>query len=1266
MAKVSDWKVLGSYFEQNPYFISKHHLDSYNEFISKYIPMTIASMNPFPIVKNDDATNLKKHEIEVYIGGVNSDKLYFTKPVIYESSEARLLYPNEARLKNWTYACELRADMTIKYTTYKAGKVIGVQEKEIKNVLLSHIPIMLHSKLCILSNQPATVLREMGECPYDQGGYFVVDGKEKVIVAQERIVTNRLFIEPSSDVKYTYRAFIRCTSEKNSVFPKTIYLNVLSKDFAKVLDNKQSKLHVGKRKDAITIQVPHINHEIPLCVLFRALGIESDLDILSTITGNVDDIENQSLVEFLRASIVDGNFLYTQDQALAYLANYVGFGNVNNVRYVIVQNLFPNVETDFVAKATFLGYIVKQLVRTAIGLMPPTDRDNYVHKRVGISGFLLADIFKDFYNHFRVQTRTRIDNIYNFSGGKNKDIDISTLITELNKEDVFGRSENCRFGLIKSLKGNWGLSNDSSKQGIVQDLGRISYLGFISHLRRVNTPMDTSVKIRAPHQLNGSQWGIMCPCESPDGASIGLLKNLALMTHITFSVASDIFRDADSGILNPAPDTNIFGVYMLSDPNANVANGKVLVNNNWIATVESPHNLVEFLRLMRRNSFINPFISISWNILRNEISINTDNGRCCRPLYVVMDNRVVADEMSTADWNTLMCGRTLKPGDFDMYLQGFKNPFTMLKTNDLDKVLVFLRKNVCAIEFVDVEELNNSMVAMSRDDLASHTQQQTNKTMYTHCEIHPSTIFSVYTCTIPLSNHNQAPRNIFSGAQGKQAIGVYATNFNNRIDTMSYVLHYPQRAIVNTRYMEYLHANTLTNGENVIVAICTYTGYNQEDSIIINQSSIDRGLFNLTYFKAYTSEEKVITERQGGTRVEERETFANPNKLIADNMDIEIKTFANYTKLEDNGLPKLNEYIAEGDAIIGKCRTKTKYERKGDDKNDFFIQVDKKESFESACEIADKTVSGFVDKAVMFKNKDGVKEAKVRLRKIRFPELGDKLSSRHGQKGVVGLILSQEEMPFTADGLVPDIIVNPHAFPSRMTIGHLLECILAKGGTRAGYCVDGTAFERQDVNPVMDLLESKYKMNRHGDEIMYNGITGEQMQCEVFIGPTYYYRLKHMVADKINYRLQGKVVGLTQQPTKGRGNNGGLRIGEMESNVIVSHGMSAFLKESMMERSDKTSVYVGDQGQLIAYNERRRRVVDDGVKNYKKVYMPHSFKLLTQELITMNIKPILSNNDDGIDNDLCECDDGLFEDFDNDIDDNNENDGLQMFDEQEY
>ena len=1433
------WHVIDTYFKNNPYFLTKHHLESWNDFVSNRITSTIKVLNPYVILKNQENGRIE-HEINIFVGGLEGTDIFLTKPTIYEDGEQRIMYPNEARIRDLTYQTEMYANIVVRYITKEVleggEENTKIEEKLFSNVKIGAFPIMLHSKLCCLYDQPFDVLREMGECPYDQGGYFIVDGKEKVIVAQERIALNKLFINKSKDDSFSYQAMVRCISEDNPLFPKTIYLYV-TKDSSKYDYKKIVKKNKGRIPNSISITCPNVQKELPIFIVFRALGIESDREILEYILYDIDDPKNESLIEFLRYSILDSNKVITQQDALEYIKQYVEYNSVEKVRHVLINDLFPNVGHEFRNKALFLGHLMNKLVKTVLGIISESDRDNYVYKRVDISGFLVGNLFRDYYNQFRNTVRSLIDKQYLFGPWKTTK-DITNLLNKMNIASIF-QSSIIEDGFRKSLKGSWGKSMieevqdaESIKQGIVQDLSRISYLGFMSHLRRVNTPMDPTSKIVAPHRLHPSQWGIMCPIESPDGASIGLLKHFAVFCHVTF----------ESGV-KPIMEClrNIDMITFMEEVTLDATSiaTKVSINSNWIGITFDAPKVFRLLKLLKRNGFIDKFVAISWDIIGMEINISTEAGRCVRPVYVVEDGKLLVADFLTAisngekTWTDLIEG-TLKSDT--------KNPWDLVGGSSSEKYEELIEKlTACqsVIEYIDVEEANCSLVAI--DGLAVIKDMKSKS--YTHCEIHPSVMLGTVSQNIPLCNHNQAPRNIFFGAQGKQAVGMPVTSFNNRIDTMLYVLHYPQKQLVTTRYKEYMYNNVLTGGENLIVAISPLGGDNQEDSIIVNKASIQRGMFNMTYFK------NMIHKEEENKNDNERIIFKNPVKAIDDGLEVNNVKFAKYRKtLDDNGYPKVNVYVSESDAIIGKTLVKTVVTE--DSLDNLFGAKVKKEVYYDKSVIADKNISGIIDKVYVYNDTENNKTCKLRFRKVKQPELGDKMAcysddtevltsqgwiyfkdltlnhlvatlvgkklvyqrpidlqtyehngkmyqvetehvnllvtgnhrmyvrekasdysmvfaeaiindkiykknndntsdntsdkfkeivetmcrdhgkfcdndsniigyiettssfladdfqincfnagwsankvtikgcdgsikysltvnkdyneplvnsenvswvdykgtvycctvhegsgilyvrrngipvwcgnSTHGQKGVAGMILPPENMPFNKDGIVPDIIINPHAIPSRMTIGHLLECVLAKTCVNEGMMVDATPFNNNEFTSICDELENKFGLEKYGNELLYNGRTGEQIHTEIFFGPTYYQRLKHMVSDKINYRTTGAMTATTRQPTQGRGNNGGLRIGEMERDTLLSQGIMGFLKESLMERSDKYSFDVetstGDIA-ITTINQKKHKQfkpVKDDNTFYSTVQTPYAFKLLLQEIKAMGVKPILS------------------------------------------
>ena len=972
------WEVVDNYFSTTPYFLTKHHLDSYNDFVSNKVLNTIKVLNnSFTVIKNENST---LNEIEVHIGGADGKDVFINKATIVENGEARLLYPNEARLRDMTYQSELFANVHVVIRQTPTGQNTKVYERVFKNVKIGAIPIMLNSKLCVLHDQPKEVLREMGECPYDQGGYFVVDGKEKVIVAQERIATNRIFINESKDVKYSHDVLIRCTSIENPLFPKTTYLFVNAvRENSDMIDN------------AISITIPNVSKNIPIFILFRALGVESDKDILEYITYDVEDTANKDIIEFLRYSILDNHGIYTQEDALAYIANFVEYKNMDKLKYILVNDLFPNMGFSYKNKALFLGHIVCKIVKVALGAAPLTDRDSYVLKRVDISGFLLANLFRDYYNQFRNNVRNKLDQAYLY--GPWKESGIENLVNKGNLNSIFDYHI-IEDGLRKSLKGSWGKITskeqqdykdlENIKQEVVQDLNRFSYAGFISHLRRCNTPMDpTAVKLVGPHKLHTSQWGIMCPCESPDGGSIGLLKNFAIFCHITFDIPVDSIMEClrENGMLE-IKDVAVHEVKKMT---------KILVNSNWVGVCVDAPKMYKLLKLLKRNALINVYTSVSWNILNGEINILTESGRCCRPTYVIRGDKDVIIKKFLQPlkdkkivWTDLISGDLVSREDFNPTFSGYISPKKIIakvlgKTpKDLDEIIAILESTQAAIEYADVEETNGHLIAMDTDEVMS-----SNKA-YTHCEIHASTMLSAVAVNTPFADHNQAPRNIFSSGQCKQAIGIFATNFNNRIDTMTYVMNYPQRPITATRYGAYTNFNTMGNGQNLIVAVACYTGYNQEDSIIFNKTSVERGMFNLTYYK------NMVDSEDENKKSNEAIRFANPLSLVEEGKNLANLKYANYGYLDENGFPKVNSYIHEGDAIIGRCKITTEFVDDENSKNNIFNNKIKREVYEDKSVVADKTVSGIIDKVFVYFDDYNNKKMKLRFRKNRGTDIGDK------------------------------------------------------------------------------------------------------------------------------------------------------------------------------------------------------------------------------------------------------------------------------------
>jgi len=1147
--------------------------------------------------KNDDLRKIKletdfnifvKNNLEFKVVDVNKHRYdlelniefkSISPPVVYENNGSHsIMYPNEARLRNFTYSGDIHIDINFK-TIKRFG--VGLESETapsyntIRNIKCGKIPIMLGSKLCILSNVTNNRKIDYEECEYDEGGYFIINGTEKVLVSQERQAENKIYCFKSSkrQNKYSHICEIRSIYDKKILTPKNLQLKIVAKSTV-----------YGK---SIKVSVPHIKQDIPLFIIFKALGVTSDYNIIEYILCDVPKKYWKEYTQFLMASLHETSNITTQQMAKEYMCKFVNMMGYHRdkseferrriyLNDIIDNDLLPHLGKVYKKKLYFLGFMTKQLLDLFMKKKISDDRDSYINKRVDVAGVLMSNLFRQYFTKMIKDMKTNINR--EFSSGSWKAVDdFSKIISEINIYKIV-KFSTITTGLKFALAtGNWGIKNNKNKQGIAQVLSRLTYNSSLSHLRRINTPIEKSSKLVAPRKLHNTQCMYICSAETPEGGSVGVVKNLALSCYITgysdVKIIENIFKDFYY-IIN----------IMETEPANLMEYHKILINGNWTYATNQPKHLIDELKDLRRKGIIHIHTCIVWKNLEKRIEIYTDAGRCTRPLYIIKNNNFLIDDsvLSKIDkkeilWNNLLVASL----DKDRYNKPLKSGY---------------------IEFIDVQEEDQCLIAVNQSYLTTDRAKNIIYS-YTHCEIHCAFQTGVMASVIPFIDHNQAPRNTYQSAMGKQAMGIYSTNFRYRVDTVAHILRYPQLPLINSRIMQYLPSNDLPSGINAIVAIASYSGYNQEDSIIMNKGSIDRGLFVSDFYRTYKDAEK----KRHSSYSKMQEEFTRPD------LESTIGTRGNdYSKLSSNGLPKVGTHIQKGDIIIGKVHPLS-------------LKKNDKKLYKCCSTTIKPNETGYVSKVMQSRNGDGYKFVKVKIRSTRSPTIGDKHASRHGQKGTIGMVYNQEDMPFTKNGIRPDLIMNPHAVPSRMTIGQVIECLMGKTCTNLGKFGDATAFTEVNVKNLGDVLES-LGFHRNCDEVLYSGRTGEQLKVNIFIGPTYYQRLKHMVNDKIHSRATGPNVILTRQPVEGRSRDGGLRFGEMERDCILSHGASAFLKETLQDRSDNYRVHVCNLcGLVCMVNDDENIYNCNNCKNkefsYMEMRIPYAFKLFVQELETMGVAP---------------------------------------------
>jgi DNA-directed RNA polymerase subunit B len=1092
----------------------RQHLDSYNEFIDHGLQEVVDEVGEIPIEVPESPYKVKLGQIWVI-----DPQSRITGPYVTEVDGTKHeIYPMEARLRNLAYAAPIALEMT---------PIIDGREQDTELVYIGNIPVMLKSKLCFLSQLSKEELIAAGEDPDDAGGYFVVNGSERVIVAMEDLAPNRVIVD--IDDKGTSPIY------QAKIFSTTVGFR------ARI----ELKL---KPDDAIYVTMPGVPTEIPFVVIMRALNLEKDKEIAESVSLD-KTLQSELSASFEKAIGVD-----TPKDAILFIGNRVAHGQVEEYRVqkaetALDKNFLPHLgrnDKNRKDKAIFLGEMAYRVIQLKLGRRQQDDKDHFKNKRLRLGGPLLADLFRVAFRNLTRDIKYQLERI----GVKGPMINVSAAV---------------RPGIITErfqhalATGNWG----RGRVGITQLLDRTNYISTLSHLRRLQSPLSRSQPNFEARDLHPTHWGRLCPNETPEGSNCGLVKNLALSASISVGINPDKIRQLlfEMGTV-PAYEAN---------ETLKTSGAKVFVDGNIIGYCNAAPEIVNTFREKRRAGEISTEVNMTYfsksQTETGEVHANCDEGRVRRPLIII------------------------------------ENGISKLQPKHLEKISLCewtwedLIKNGL-IEYLDAEEEENAYVAVVPEEVTPK---------HTHMEIATYTILGICASTIPYPEHNQSPRNSYQAAMAKQALGVYGTNFHHRVDSRSHILHYPQMPLVETELMEVMGYKQRPTGQNCVVAVLSFEGYNMEDALIFNKASIERGLARSTFYRIYEAEcrqylgglKDKFTVPEPGTRGYRGEQY--------------------YRLLEPDGIIGLESAVVGGDVLIGRISPPRfleeykEFEVKGPSMRDTSVDMRPSET-------------GVVDGIFITESGEGSKLVKVRVRDQRVPELGDKFASRHGQKGVIGLIIPQEDMPFSDEGIVPDIVINPHAIPSRMTIGQFIESLAGKTAAARGKPANGTPFANEGPDEIRKSLV-KLGFSHTGSEVFYNGTTGEKFVADIFVGIVYYQKLHHMVADKIHARARGQVQMLTRQPTEGRARGGGLRFGEMERDCLIGHGAAMLLRDRLLEESDKYTLFICENcGQIAYYDMKQRRymckICDEKAK-VSPVIVSYAFKLLLQELQSLCITPKL-------------------------------------------
>ncbi len=923
---------------------------------------------------------------------------------------------------------------------------------------------------------------------------------------------------------------------------------------------RKSKSYVLLKKGLIYLRHNFLTEDLPIVIVLKAMGVQSDLEIMLLVAGQDQVYQDEFSVNFEQC-VRDG--IFNQTQALEHIGGRVrmprkplgGGPQKRSLQRDAIEALSTIIIThvpvhgmNFGPKALYVAFMVRRVLMAMHDPSMVDDRDYVGNKRLELAGQMLSLLFEDHFKRFNHDFKLSIDKVL-------KRQHRTTEFDAYHHIQVHGNYITA--GMERAIAtGNWNLKRfKMERAGVTHVLSRLSYISALGMLTRITSQFENTRKVSGPRALQPSQFGMLCPSDTPEGEACGLVKNLALMTHITTDDEEEPVRKMVF-MLGAEDVTTVTGMEVYQE-----GSYIIFINGTPVALTRQPKRFLNGFRRFRRMGRVSEFVSIHINHHHNAVHVATDEGRICRPLIVVEKGKSRV---------TVRYLKALRRGSMDF--------------DD------FLSRGL--VEYLDVNEENDSNIAIYEDDINQTT---------THLEIEPFTILGAVAGLIPYPHHNQSPRNTYQCAMGKQAIGAIAYNQFTRIDTLLYLMVYPQKPLVKTRTIELIKYDKLPAGQNATVAVMSYSGYDIEDALVINKASCDRGFGRCQVFK------KVNTQLKTYANGTHEQIVANPPREDQPN-----------AKLGNDGLVEVGIQLHKGESyFLKQTPVNTSATGVGSD-----IGRDEWKTSAINYRLPDPC---YIDKVMLSANEGNTTIIKIQTRQTRIPEVGDKFSSRHGQKGVVGIIAEQADMPFSDAGVVPDIIMNPHGFPSRMTVGKMLELVAGKAGVLAGHLQYGTAFAGSKVEDMADIL-IRHGFSYSGKDPLTSGISGESLPAYVFTGPIYYQKLKHMVQDKMHARARGPRAMLTRQPTEGRSRDGGLRLGEMERDCLIAYGASQLLLERLMLSSDAHECDVCERCGMMGYLDWCQTCKSS--KGVVKMTMPYAAKLLIQELLSMNVKATLTLEDE--------------------------------------